>query len=560
MAVVGFDKKLLKKLGVEIEGMTAVIDSLGMEVEKDDANEIHVDITPNRPDMLDIVGFARAINYYSEKRKPKEGEYSIKADPATYVEVTESARRIRPVIAAMVIRNIDLKGGMLKQMINFMEKISETYGRKRRKIAMGMHNIDAVNPPFKYDAISAGSFVPLGFETEMEIEQIMKEHAKGIDYGYTIKGKGAYPVLMDSKGRIMSLIPIINSSLTKVKESTKNLLIDVTGSSNTAVANVINMLACSFVDLGATVEPCIIKSDGETVTPQISYMRVTMRPRAAMQAIGARIDSSQMTNALARMGIDSALYGSKILAFVPPYRVDILGERDIIEDTAIGYGYSKINPYPVFGSSIGLEEESKVLSNKIANIMVGLGFSEAINPYLTNQETNFAKMQKAFDPEKVVRIAYSKVETFTMLRTSVLPSILKNIGASGHEPMPFRIFEIGKVFSVENGRAIENDSIAFAIVDAKASFSYIKASVESLLGLCGIKYSLKECSDPSFIEGRCASIISDGMAIGLFGELSPAVIEGFSIGEPVACAEIMMLPLMSALASLSASPARKSSK
>jgi len=545
MAVVTFSLKFLDKLGVNMDKLEHYVDMMGMEVEKEEGDDIYIDITPNRPDLLDIFGFARALKYLDGKLKPKEDFYTLKHDPYIEITVSNSVKKVRPVIACMVVRDADLKDGKLKYIINFMEKLSDTYGRKRKKVAMGMHNIDMVEAPFTYEAVSKGAFVPLGSSNSMSFDQILKEHQKGTSYGYTLGDSKLYPVLRDSKGSIMSLIPIINSDLTKVKESTRNLLIDVTGTSENAVHSVLNLVACSFIDMGFDVYPCIIKYDSKEIqTPQLVQNEIRVKSIDVERTLGTRIDLDKIITYMNRMGFDGAMYGRYVIAHVPPYRIDVLNQQDIIEDIAIGYGYGNIVPMPVIGTSIGIADSRFEFYDKLSNILLGLGYTESINTYLTNETINFRNMLKDFDKKSVVMLAYSKVEVYTMMRTSILPQLMHNLSGSAHEPMPQKLFEVGKVFGID-GKPFERETLALVSEHSKANFSEIKSSIEAVLKLLGLKYRLTAYSDPSFIEGRCAAIYIDDYLLGIFGEISPDVLSNFNLDEPVAGAELDAESLLS---------------
>ncbi len=548
MAVVNFSIKMLEVLGVDTQKLEQLVDALGMEIEKAEEGEVYVDITPNRPDLLDIFGFARAMKYLDRKLTPKNGAYALKNDPEIEVIVSESVKKVRPVIAAMVVKGADLSGGRLKYIINFMEKFSETYGRKRMKVAMGLHNLDAVEPPFHYDAKKEGSFAPLGGNAEMTFEQILKEHAKGASYAYTLGKSGLYPQLSDSKGRIMSLIPIINSDLTKVRESTKNLLVDITGTSESAVNNALDMIACSFIDAGFDIYPCVIKRDGaEATTPQLAYNELRIKPIDTERTLGVGISQADIITQLNKLGYDGAVFGRYVLAYVPPYRVDVLNQQDVIEDIAIGYGYNNIVPAPVIGTSIGIADEHAEFYNRLSVLLVGMGFTEAMNGYLTNETVDGDNMLRHYDKHSIVRLAYSKVETFTMLRTSILPCLLNNLAISSNEALPQRLFETGSVFGMDNKKPFENGAVALVSEHSKANFSEMKAYVEALLGVLGVDYKLAEGDDSSFIKGRCAAIIVGGNTIGTFGELSPEVLSNFGIAEPTVGAEISADQLIASL-------------
>ena len=544
MATINYSMKDLREYGIAEDKLPKLVESIGMEIESIKDGEATIDITPNRPDLLDIVGFKRALLNFSGRIAPKEKFYSIGSEPDMEIMVGNSVKAVRPFIAAMTVRNVDLGGNKLKYLINFTEKLCDTYGRKRRKLAIGLHNLDVIKGPVRYDAAHDGEFVPLGASKKMSFDEIMKSHSKGVEYGELIttnNPKALYPYLSDSKN-VLSLIPITNSNLTRVTGSTKNLLVELTGTSINAVAAALGMIACSFIDSGAEVRPCAIAyKDKRIMTPELSYNEFRVKKLSFDKAIGAIIDDSQMIGLANKMGHTAAKYGNYLLIGVPPYRLDVLNEQDVIEDMAIAYGYDKIRPLPVGGFSVGVPEDYRDYFNGASKLMIGLGFSEAMNTYLTNEKLNFDSVAHRYEPASVVSIAYAKTEVTTMLRTSLLPQLLQNLGQSMHERMPQRLFELGSSFIVEKGRVRESRLMGIVSEHSKANFAEMKSVVEALMKhLDAGKYSIEEFEDPAFIKGRCARIRVGGDALGYFGEIAPKVLENFKLEEPVVAAEIMM--------------------
>ncbi len=544
MATIDYSIKDLNDYGISEDKLPKLVESIGMEIEGIKDGEATMNITPNRPDLLDIVGFKRALLSFSGKIVPKDNFYSMDKEPAMEITVEDSVKSVRPYIAAMVVRNADLSGNKLKYLINFTEKLCDTYGRRRKKLAIGLHNLDAIKGPLVYDAVHDGELVPLGESKKMKFEEVIRKHGKGIEYGSIITAnnpKALYPFLSDSKN-VLSLIPITNSNITRVLGSTRNLLVELTGTSINAVMDALGMIACSFIDSGAEVQPCAIVYKNRTMnTPQLSYREFRIKKFSVDKTIGVIIDDNQMVTLANKMGHTAAKYGNFLLVGVPPYRLDVLNEQDVVEDLAIAYGYDRIQPLPVGGFSIGVPEDYRDYSNSASSLMIGLGFSEAMNTYLTNEKLNFESVAHKYEPASVVSIAYAKTEVTTMLRTSILPQLLQNLGQSMHERMPQKLFEIGSAFGVEKGRIKETHLMGVVSEHSKANFAEMKSVVEAMMRQLGSgKYSIEDLDDPAFIKGRCACIRIDGKTVGHFGEIAPQVLENFKLEEPVVAAEIMI--------------------
>jgi phenylalanyl-tRNA synthetase beta chain len=349
--------------------------------------------------------------------------------------------------------------------------------------------------------------------------------------------------LADAKNNIMGMIPIINSEFTRVTAQAKNLFIDITGTSKNGIDQACRLLACSLIDMGSEVHPCTVSYAAKKETgPILEYKDVKVKITEIQRSLGVPIDLDKVIGLANKLGHVAAKYNSLLLARVAPYRVDVMNEQDIVEDIAIAYGYDRIDPLPVLGAFQGVPDEAIEYANKLAMIMVGLGFTEAMNTYLTNERVNSGSMMHKYDADETVRVSYSKTENMTMLRTNILHELLQNLSESRSERMPLRLFEIGSIFSVKGGKAAEGRNMAFVSEHSKANFAEIKSFTESALRHMHIdSYTVEDARDNAFIEGRCASVKVKGRSIGHFGELHPKVLENFGLEEPTVAAELELL-------------------
>ncbi len=539
MAIITFDLEDLARLGISKKDVEYSTDRLGMSLESIDEKGATIDITPNRPDMLDIIGFARAVKFLMGKTVPKEKSYSLERKPLLTVDASAAARTVQPYISLAAAKNVNLGGNNLKNLINFTEKFCDTYGRKRKKLSMGLYNLDSVSGNLTYTAAKKGEFAPLGSRKNETLKQILETHPKGVAYADILDKSVRYPVLKDERN-ILALIPIINSESTKVTENTKNLLIDITASTRYAAEAAMNMFACSFIDMGADVYPCnVVYKKKSATTPDLKYREIKIKRAKAELTLGFYLAENKVINLTNKLGHVSAKYGNDTLVYVPPYRLDVLNEQDIIEDIVIAYGYGNIAPMPLGSTAIGIPDIVNEYSNKVGNFMVGLGYTEAMNMYLTNEELNFKRFGRQYDEASVISIAYSKTEAITMLRTALLPCLMENLGNSVHERMPQRIFEIGKTFNLNKGKVIEKLNFAAVSEHSKANYSEMKAVATEFLKFTGIKdYRLVEYTENAFIDGRAARIMLKDQTIGHIGEINPKILRNFRLEEPVVALEI----------------------
>ncbi len=543
LATVKFYNDDIKK-HIGYDRFKELVIALGMDIESSDDTSITIDITPNRPDLLDFAGLMRAIGLIEGDKKLREYSLSSSA-PIKKLNVTKKVNGVRPFIEAFAVMGADLSGNKLQYLINFAEKIGDTYGRRRKKLAIGLHNMDAIKGNLEYDATASARFTPLDSELEHDFDDIIKRHPKGIEYAHTLTKKGniakVYPFLKDQE-KILAMIPIINSGATKITEKTKNLFIDITGTDEKAIHDVAGIFACSFIDSGADVFSIDTEYGKKKAAHYaLQYKRITINPNRVSARLGHEMGKKDILQLLSRMGYGSAYEKGKLVAIVPPYRVDVLNWQDIVEDIAIAVGYDAIEPKPIYGTAHGMPSLFTSLKDNLSYLMVGMGFFESINTYLTNETNDFENMQRKPDTDSIVRIEYSKTEAYSILRQRLLPSLMQDLGTSAHEKMPQKLFEIGSIFMVEHGNAIESTALAMVSEHSKANFAEIKGYVEALLDRMQIEYSFCDSDDPAFIGGRCLGIMTGKRRIGVFGEMHPQVLNNFKLEEPVVAAEVTLL-------------------
>ena len=243
-------QELCTLLGRQVrpEDVRDSISMLGVDVERIDNEKIVMEVFPNRPDLLGIEGFARALKGVMDIDAGLT-EYQTE-DSGIKLYVESSVKEVRPYISAGVVRDISLTDEHLVSLMNIQEKLHITHGRNRKKVAIGVHDLSKVTPPFTYKAAGPEeiSFVPLDTDVRMSLSEILKKHPKGMVYAGLLKGFNKYPVILDKNGDVLSFPPIINGERTRLSESTRDIFIDVTGTDRKAVDSAMNILVAGLLD------------------------------------------------------------------------------------------------------------------------------------------------------------------------------------------------------------------------------------------------------------------------------------------------------------------------
>ncbi len=530
-------RDLCKLLGrrIGLKKLLGHLVMIGIDITEAAGDELKLEVAHNRPDLLSPEGVARVLKGFLgiEIGLPS---YEPSAS-GVMVQVDRSVKPIRPFIAAGVVTKVKLIDEIVASLMQVQEKLHVSLCRNRRRGSIGVYDLDTIEPPVRYTTTLPDGirFVPLEFNRELTPAQILREHPKGIEYGSITRGWSRYPLLVDSRGVVLSIPPIINSESTRVTSKTRQLFIDVTGEDERVANQSLTILMTGLAARGFELRSVAVKYPGRRVrTPDLRPRRHRLSARNANEFIGLNLKPRGIAKIAERMRYGIAdIWGDALTLLAPPYRSDLMHEVDIIEDIAIGYGYDQLEPTLPKVVTTGERTPIERLSERARRVLTGLGFMEAMTYTLTNLRTNFELMRARGE---AVEIANPVSEEYTIIRNSLFPCLLSVLRANRRNPLPQRVFEVGDVALLDEGAETGARNVrraAAAVIGEGLGFTYIKAVAETLLRELGISHEVRPIEHSSFLEGRAAEFVSDGKSLGIVGEIHPEVILGFELEHPV---------------------------
>lgn len=539
MPVVRFDVRTLQTQldgDVSRDELRELIPRIGADVEETEGDEWGVEFFPDRPDLFTVEGIARALRHYRDPSKAP-AKYDVE-DPQVQLTVDDSVEGVRPVIAGAVLRGVRLPPGRLEGLIDLQEDLHWGLGSRRRKVAIGVHDMDALEPPFTYRAAEPDevSFVPLESETEMTLGQILAKHPKGQDYASILEEADRYPVIEDEAGQVLSFPPIINARTTEVTSTSQTLFVDVTGTDAWSVGKALNVLVTSLAEADATVEAVDLVGGEWDRTPDLSPEAWVLDVGEARRLLGADLDADAAAERLRRMGhgAEAATEG-RVSVAVPSYRVDVLHEVDLVEDVAIGHGYDAFAAERPDEVTYGEARPVRQVESRVRESLTGLGFLEAMTLNLSSDEDQFTKLGD--EVGDAVRVRNPVSEEHTLLRVRLLPGLLDVLGRNTHRDLPQRLFEVG-VVTPPGQRPQPVHRVAGAGVEAEVAFADVKGWVQALARDLGWDLEVEAADHPAYVDGRCAAARLDGEERGVFGEVHPRTVTAFELDHPVAAFEL----------------------
>lgn len=572
-------KQLFELLGKEYtnEQFDELSFQFGIELDEDTTEEalknneepeLKIDIGANRYDLLCIEGIAQSLNEYLGRSQTPN--YKL-LEPTTKLTIEASTEQIRPYAAAAILRNIKFTEKSYASFIALQDKLHSNLCRNRTLVAMGTHDYDTIQGPFRYQALPPKDikFVPLNQTKEFDAAELIefyKQPEQKNNLGrfvHIIEDSPVFPVIKDANDVVCSLPPLINSEHSKISLDTRNVFIEITATDVTKAEIVLDQLLAMFsryCDEEFTMEPVEIVSDhnGQSrTTPNLKQRQMEVSVDYINSALGLEQSPEEIAQCLKKMSLHakpSASDSKTLEVSIPITRPDILHPCDIMEDAAVGYGFDnlprggKLSNANFIASALPINKISDIF--RVASSQAT--WLEVLPLTLCSHDENFKFLRLEDDGKQVVKLANPKTLEYQVVRTSLLPGILKTVKENRKHSLPIKVFETGDVvFKNEKlERKAYNERHWGAIYAGKTSGFEI---IQGLLGKVmqtfrtewlpdyGSKSSSRgywieeDSSVATFFPGRGAKIMfrsqegEEPKKIGHLGVLHPEVMNNFDI-------------------------------
>jgi len=538
MPVVTFDyNDFVNLLGHKISKNDLIekLPMIGADLERVEDDEISIEFFPDRPDLASVEGIVRASRaFFGFETGLKK--YDIKKSDMV-LNVDSSVKNVRPFVVTALVKDVKMTDELIASLMDLQEKLHLGLGRNRKKVAIGVHNFEPIQPPFIYKAVDPDTvqFVPLNKVESMTMSEILEKHEKGVDYAYLLEDFDKHPLIVDSNNNVLSYPPIINGSLTEVTPFTTDLFIDVTGLDNKAINYALNIVVTALAERGGQIYTTKVSYQNKTyVSPDLNPVEMKLSVDYVNKILGTQMNGKEISSCLKKMGYNIKNSDKKTLNVeIPAWRADILHEIDLVEDVAVGFGYERFKTDFPKALTFGKKLPRNDLQVGLKSIMIGLGFNEVTTFTISNENDEFKKI--GLNVGDRVQIQNPIGEEFSCLRVGLISSLLKILSENRHHALPQQIFELGIVVDKDFKN---HNNLAFVKIDAKANFTECKSYVDAVMRDLGVKHIIKDNNHPGFVPGRCASVVYKNKEIGFFGELHPKTITGFNLEHPIIAFEI----------------------
>ena len=518
-----------------------------------------LEITPNRPDCLSLIGVAREIRAETGNalKLPQVDFNEDETDIRAVTSVTIEAPDLCPRYAARVIRGVKVGQsptwlqqrlesvgvGVINNIVDITNFVLMEYGQPLH--AFDYHKLTE-NRIVVRRAIASENITTLDeVDRELTPDMLVIADAEkpvalaGIMGGYDSEiTETTIDVLLESAYFNPSSIRATAKALGVSTEASYRF---ERGADPGAVLAALDRATQLIAELAGG---SICKGVVDVYPGEQPLRQVQLRPERVNFVLGTALDATKMAQILRDLGFDVKANGTEnYQVTVPTFRSDITREIDLIEEIARVYGYDNIpttlpkGDIPVPAPNPGTE-----VRKRIKHFLLAAGMTEAIN-YSFCDPNCFDKIRfTADDPHRdALKLQNPLSPEMSVLRTTLIPSLLENAQHNrNHQIDTIALFEVGSVF-MRNGKQKEPERVtgilAGQLGDGVYSNPYrepdfydIKGLVEGILEVCGVvDYTLQKTDAPTFHPGRNAAVLLDDKQLGTFGEVHPEVLENYDL-------------------------------
>jgi len=510
---------------------------LGLDIESEDKDLVRIEYSPNRPDYSTDYGIALGLQGLLGI-KTGSVKLTIKKSKNYSISVKPTVSKIRPFVTGIIAKNGKIDDKTIKQLMTMQEDLHFGIGRKRKKSSIGIHDLDTISFPLVYTTTSKNhKFIPLNSEKELSISEIIADTETGKDYGHLLGQSSQVPIIFDANQKTVSFPPIINAAVTTVTTKTKNLFVEVTGINKADAEDMLSVVVTILQSAGFTLENIQI-SGAKNSSPKLQEKKMIVDSSLINQTLGLNLNTSKIITSLKKSRLNAMSKGKNIICTIPAYRFDIFGPMDLVEEVALGYGIQNFEPTMTPSQTIGQINPISIELKSLNQIMIGLGFLEALNSSLSSKRVLYNMINR--NSENIISVLDSKSQEHNILRDSILPGLIENLSRNIHESYPQKMFETGSIFNLHDPIS---EKINLSVISAhkNANFTEIKSVLQTVLKIgFGIQIETKTAVNSSFKDGHCANIIFNKNIIGIIGEIDSTIVDNYKIRVPVVGFEISL--------------------
>ncbi|HYO60902.1 MAG TPA: phenylalanine--tRNA ligase subunit beta, partial [Actinomycetota bacterium] len=288
---------------------------------------------------------------------------------------------------------------------------------------------------------------------------------------------------------------------------------------------------------------------------------ITLRPGRTSKLLGEDVPPDRQARHLRSIGIEVTEADGTLQTRVPSFRPDLTREIDLVEEVIRLYGIDRVAATLPPGRAGRLDEVQR-FDRALRRTLAALGVHEAwTESFLGPKELDDLGLGPDHPARKFVRLANPLVDERPGLRTTLLPGLLRSVARNAaHRAEGIALFEVARVYEPTNEDLALEAHVLAAVFSGRRrpqgwsapaatwDFFAVKGVLETLFRALRLPPpELSPAEGMPFHPTRGASISVGGTAAGAFGDLHPDVCERFDVPEGAVAFELSLAPVLAAL-------------
>ncbi|MDZ8118368.1 phenylalanine--tRNA ligase subunit beta [Pontiella agarivorans] len=535
---------------------------------------IELEVTPNRPDWLSMIGVARemATLYGTELKLPDFGISETGNDVNEEISVRVDDDKKCPRYTARV-----LKDAKIGPSPAWMQERLEAAGIRPISNVVDITNyvmLETGHPLHAFDAATvAGKQILVrtadagekmqtldGQERELTEEMLVIADAEKASAVAGVMG-GADSEITDSTTTILLEAAAFETST--VRHTAKQLGLSTDSSYrfqrgvNTESVEYASQRAAALMCELAGAKCCsgvvdLYPQPKDTIRIPFSFKRIE-------NMIGAEIPAEKMRGIFQTLEIGlEEDNGETAVAVVPSFRLDLEREVDLVEEIARIHGVDNIPAKTPLAKVVPEADDSRVRAvSRLRNRLQGLGVSEIMNYTLVS-----TPLLDLFDPDNKgerEELPHPISMDQSVMRTSLIPQLVESLGRNlSRQVNEACFYELGRTFKRVNEAPVQTEMVSLgmmgpvgrSLLNKQASvkdeemYVWMKGLIEQLSAAQNLTVSFSVQDFPEFEAGKSVTVLINGEAAGKMGLVNKKVRDEWRLTGPVAAAEIELEALL----------------
>jgi len=529
-----------------------------------------LDITPNRPDCLSVIGIAREIAALTGSK--------VNIPEIHYDELEKPIN----AFAAIQIEEPDLCPRYCASLLTGITISESPQWLQRRLLACGMRPINNIVDVTNYVMLEYGQPLHAFDYNEIRGKQVIVRRAANNEAMTTLDGiqrtLNSNILVIADEERAIAVAGIMGGGDTEVRENTTTVLIE-SANFNQAVIHRgslglrLSSEASLRFEKGLSRDlPLIALKRATQLLAELAQGKVAngiidiypgkqqkepmlFQVSDVRRLLGVELKVSEIRKNLELLGFGcrKAESASQLQVQAPWWRTDVNCTADLVEEIARIIGYDKI-PTTMLSSSLPTYEPVPMLllRRQLRDILVSCGFQEVLNYSLTSLEVlGMLSPNLSLKSPNPMKVANPMSREQEYLRTSLRAGLLSVMARNErYEENGIKLFEIGKVFIPRDMELPEEREMLCGVLSGSQrrlswrgeeepiDFFVAKGVTETVLSRLGVGARFEISEDESLFPGRIADVIVENNKLGTVGELHPKVTKAFGLSRTAYLIEI----------------------